>query len=236
MSINITSNGTVSTNPALNIHSPELKPGVEPRPRDEKGRFKSFYKASKEKEAASNKDSGYRVYGKNCYLDSWFKDADKAILDAWHHGAACVVSVKTNSVIWDGTDPDNLSLVPSAIRATLVEKRKIMKERQEKGKKEVEAKKPLKSLYMEEIESTTPYIYNFVKDNGVVKAMIHDRDVNACLYLNKGTESYYLFFTHHNSFGFHLSCGVLVEVLNNEDTVKLSTEHEILYWDSIQKV
>ena len=96
--------------------------------------------------------------------------------------------------------------------------------------------KQIKSLYMEEIESTTPYIYNFVKDNGVVRAVIKDGDLNACLYLNKGTESYYLFFTSHSSFGFHLSCGVLSEVLNNEDTVKLVSEYEILYWDAIQKV
>lgn len=96
--------------------------------------------------------------------------------------------------------------------------------------------KQLKSLYMEEIESTTPYIYNFIKDNGVVRTLVKDGDINACLYLNKGTESFYLFFTSHSSFGFHLSCGVLAEVLNNEDTVKLSTEHDILYWDAIQKV
>lgn len=96
--------------------------------------------------------------------------------------------------------------------------------------------KQLKSLCMEEIESTTPYIYNFIKDNGVVRTLVKDGDINACLYLNKGTESFYLFFTSHSSFGFHLSCGVLAEVLNNEDTVKLSTEYEILYWDSIQKI
>ena len=94
----------------------------------------------------------------------------------------------------------------------------------------------VKSLCMEEIESTTPYIFNFVKDNGVVKTLIRDGDIIACLYLNKETESYYLFFTSRSSFGFHLSCGILAEVLNNEDTVKLSSEHDILYWDSIQKV
>ena len=92
------------------------------------------------------------------------------------------------------------------------------------------------SIYLGEIESTAPYIYNFIKDNGVVRAVIKDGDLRACLYLNKDTESYYLFFTSHNSFGFHLSCGGLAEVLNNEGTVKLSTEHDILYWDAIQKV
>lgn len=91
-------------------------------------------------------------------------------------------------------------------------------------------------LLMDEIESTAPYVYNFVKDNGVVRTLIKDGTLRNCLYLNKGTESYYLFFTSHNSFGFHLSCGGLCEVLNNEDTVKLSTEHDILYWDAIQKV
>lgn len=96
--------------------------------------------------------------------------------------------------------------------------------------------KQLKSLYMNEVEWTAPYIYNFVKDNGAVRALIDDGDLRACLYLNKETESYYLFFTSHSSFGFHLSCGVLAEVLNNEDTVKLSTEYDILYWDAIQKV
>lgn len=96
--------------------------------------------------------------------------------------------------------------------------------------------KEFRYLLMNEIESTTPYVYNFVKDNGVVRTLIRDGALRDCLYLNKGTESYYLFFTSHNSFGFHLSCGGLEEVLNNEDTVKLSTEHDILYWDAIQKV
>lgn len=94
----------------------------------------------------------------------------------------------------------------------------------------------LRYLLMDEIESTAPYVYNFVKDNGVVRTLIKDGTLRDCLYLNKGTESYYLFFTQHSSFGFHLSCGGLCEVLNNEDTVKLSTEHDILYWDAIQKV
>ena len=96
--------------------------------------------------------------------------------------------------------------------------------------------KQIKPLCMDEIESTTPYIYNFVKDNGVVKTLIKDRDLRACLYLNKETESYYLFFASHYAFGFHLSCGVLAEVLNNEDTAKLVSEYDLLYWDSIQKV
>ena len=101
---------------------------------------------------------------------------------------------------------------------------------------ETKEAKELRYLLMDEIESTAPYIYNFVKDNGVVRTLIKDGALRDCLYLNKGTESYYLFFTSHNSFGFHLSCGGLAEVLNNEDTVKLSTEHDILYWDAIQKV
>ena len=95
--------------------------------------------------------------------------------------------------------------------------------------------KQLKSRSLDELESTAPYIYNFVKDNGVVRTLIRDGALRACLYLNKDTESYYLFFTSYSSFGFHLSCGGLAEVLNNEDTVKLSTEHDILYWDAIQK-
>ena len=104
---------------------------------------------------------------------------------------------------------------------------------------DVKEDKTIKSstpLYMNEIEWTAPYIYNFVKDNGAVRALIEDGDLESCLYLNKDTESYYLFFTSHFSFGFHLSCGVLAEVLNNEDTVKLVAENDILYWDAIQKV
>ena len=112
-------------------------------------------------------------------------------------------------------------------------KEQILENSRKLNEKEV---KQLKSLYMNEVEWTAPYIYNFVKDNGAVRALIEDGDLRGCLYLNKDTESYYLFFTSHNSFGFHLSCGCLVEVLNNEDTVKLSTEHEILYWDAIQRV
>ena len=112
-------------------------------------------------------------------------------------------------------------------------KERILENSRKLNEKEV---KQLKPLYMNKVEWTAPYIYNFVKDNGAVRALIEDGDINGCLYLNKGTESFYLFFTSHSSFGFHLSCGILAEVLNNEDTVKLSTEYEILYWDAIQKV
>ena len=112
-------------------------------------------------------------------------------------------------------------------------KEQILENARKLNEKEV---KELRYLLMDEIESTAPYIYNFVKDNGVVRTLIKYGALRDCLYLNKGTESYYLFFTSHNSFGFHLSCGGLAEVLNNEDTVKLSTEHDILYWDAIQKV
>lgn len=94
----------------------------------------------------------------------------------------------------------------------------------------------VKSLYMEEIESSAPYVYNFVKDNGVVRTLIKDGNIRSCLYLNKGTDSYYLFIASHNSFGFHLDCGVLTEVLNNEDTVKLISDYDILHWDAIQKI
>ena len=124
-------------------------------------------------------------------------------------------------------DVTNLDSAPQEIKEQILENSRKLNE------KEV---KQLKSLYMDEIESTAPYIYNFVKDNGVVRTLIKEGVLRACLYLNKDTESYYLFFTSHNSFGFHLSCGSLCEVLNNEDTVKLSTEHDILYWDAIQKV
>ena len=117
--------------------------------------------------------------------------------------------------------------------ATKEIKERILENSRKLNEKEV---KELRYLLMDEIESTAPYIYNFVKDNGVVRTLIRDGALRDCMYLNKGTESYYLFFTSHNSFGFHLSCGGLAEVLNNEDTVKLSTEHNILYWDAIQKV
>lgn len=156
MSINITSKGTISTNPALDVKSPAMEPITEPRPRDERGRFTS----------------------------------------------------------------------PEAKEQILENARKL-------NEKEV---KELRYLLMDEIESTAPYIYNFVKDNGVVRTLIKDGVLRDCLYLNKGTESYYLFFASHNSFGFHLSCGGLAEVLNNEGTMKLSTEHDILYWDAIQRV
>ena len=123
-------------------------------------------------------------------------------------------------------DVTNLDSAPKEFKEQILENSRKLNE------KEV---KQIKSLYLDEIESTAPYIYNFVKDNGVVRTLIKEGVLRACLYLNKDTESYYLFFTSHNSFGFHLSCGSLCEVLNNEDTVKLSTEHDILYWDAIQK-
>lgn len=124
-------------------------------------------------------------------------------------------------------DVTNLDSAPNEIKEQILENSRKLNE------KEV---KELRYLLMDEIESTAPYIYNFVKDNGVVRTLIRDGALRDCMYLNKGTESYYLFFTSHNSFGFHLSCGGLCEVLNNEDTVKLVSEYDILYWDAIQKV
>ena len=121
----------------------------------------------------------------------------------------------------------NLNSAPKEVKEQILENARKLNE------KEV---KQLKSLNMNEVEWTAPYIYNFVKDNGVVRALIKDGDLESCLYLNKDTESYYLFFASHYAFGFHLSCGVLAEVLNNEDTVKLVAENDILYWDAIQKV
>lgn len=130
------------------------------------------------------------------------------------------------------------SIQPRDAQGRFISEPKEIKERILEYSRKLNEKelKQIKSLYLDEIESTAPYIYNFVKDNGVVRAIIKEGDLRACLFLNKDTESYYLFFTSYSSFGFHLSCGGLAEVLNNEDTVKLSTEHDILYWDAIQKV
>lgn len=137
------------------------------------------------------------------------------------------VSMPVRCDIPKAHDVTNLDSAPKEIKEQILENSRKLNE------KEV---KQIKSLYLDEIESTAPYVYNFIKDNGVVRAIIKEGALRACLFLNKDTESYYLFFTSHNSFGFHLSCGGLAEVLNNEDTVKLSTGHDILYWDAIQKV
>lgn len=96
--------------------------------------------------------------------------------------------------------------------------------------------KHLKSLYMEEIESTAPYIYNFIKDNGIVKKDVAEGHISSCFYLNKGTESWYCFLTPNTAYGFHLSCGILAEVLNREEVMNLLPKYNILYWDSIQRV
>lgn len=137
------------------------------------------------------------------------------------------VSMPVRCDIPKAHDVTNLDSAPKEIKEQILENSRKLNE------KEV---KQIKSLYLDEIESTAPYVYNFIKDNGVVRAIIKEGALRACLFLNKNTESYYLFFTSHNSFGFHLSCGGLAEVLNNEDTVKLSTKYDILYWDAIQKV
>lgn len=96
--------------------------------------------------------------------------------------------------------------------------------------------KQLKSLNMNEIEWTAPYIYNFIKDNGIVKKDVAEGQVSACIYLNKGTESWYCFLTPNTAYGFHLSCGILAEVLNREEVMNLLSKYNILYWDAIQKV
>lgn len=96
--------------------------------------------------------------------------------------------------------------------------------------------KQLKSLNMNEIEWTAPYIYNFIKDNGIVKKDVAEGQVSACIYLNKGTESWYCFLTPNTAYGFHLSCGILAEVLNREEVMNLLPKYNILYWDAIQRV
>ena len=141
-------------------------------------------------------------------------------------GKGRFVSMPVRCDIAEAHDVTNLDSAPKEIKEQILENSRKLNEKE---------MKQIKSIYLDEIESTAPYIYNFVKDNGVVRTLIRDGALRACLYLNKDTESYYLFFTSYSSFGFHLSCGGLAEVLNNEDTVKLSTEHDILYWDAIQK-
>ena len=166
MSINITSNGSISHNPALDVKSPAMEPITEPRPRDSKGRFTS-------------------------------------------------------------PEVTNLDSAPKEVKKQILENARKLNE------KEV---KHLKSLYMEEIESTAPYIYNFVKDNGIVKRDVTEGNISACVYLNKGTESWYCFLTPSTAYGFHLSCGVLAEVLNKEEVMNLLPKYNILYWDAIQRV
>lgn len=95
--------------------------------------------------------------------------------------------------------------------------------------------KQFKSLSMEEIEFTAPYIYNFIKDNGVVKRAVAEGHISACIYLNKGPESWYCFFTHNTAFGFRLNSGILTEVLNKKE-VNLLSKYSLLYWDAIQRV
>lgn len=112
-------------------------------------------------------------------------------------------------------------------------KKQILENARKLNEKEV---KQLKSLYMEEIESTAPYIYNFVKDNGIVKRDVAEGHISACIYLNKGTESWYCFLTPNTAYGFHLSCGILAEVLNREEVMNLLPKYNILYWDAIQRV
>lgn len=112
-------------------------------------------------------------------------------------------------------------------------KEQIFENARKLNEKEV---KQLKSLNMNEIEWTAPYIYNFIKDNGIVKKDIAEGQVSACIYLNKGTESWYCFLTPNTAYGFHLSCGILAEVLNREEVMNLLPKYNILYWDAIQRV
>ena len=168
MSINITSNGSISHNPALDVKSPAMEPITEPRPRDSKGRFTS-------------------------------------------------------------SEVTNLNSAPKEVKKQILENSRKLNEREVKQTQ-------IKSLYLEEIESSAPYIYNFIKDNGIVKRDVAEGHISACVYLNKGTESWYCFLTPSTAYGFHLSCGVLAEVLNREEVMNLLPKYNILYWDAIQKV
>lgn len=93
-----------------------------------------------------------------------------------------------------------------------------------------------KSLYMKEIESTTPYIYNFIQWNEIVKREVTEGHISSCFYLKKETNSWYCFLTQTTAYGFHLSSGSLAEILNREEVINLLSKYSILYWDAIQRV
>ena len=138
-------------------------------------------------------------------------------------------------------NPAEVNIVPDFVRPrdekgrfiSPEEKEQILENARKLNEKEV---KQLKSLNMNEIEWTAPYIYNFIKDNGIIKKDVAEGQVSACIYLNKGTESWYCFLTPNTAYGFHLSCGILAEVLNREEVMNLLPKYNILYWDAIQRV
>ena len=153
--------------------------------------------------------------------------SSKSIVSQPRDGKGRFASMPVRCDIPKAHDVTNLDSAPREVKEQILENARKLNEKE--GKQ-------LKSLNMNEIEWTAPYIYNFIKDNGIVKEDVAEGQISACVYLNKGTESWYCFLTHNNAYGFHLSCGVLAEVLNREEVMNLLPKYNILYWDAIQRV
>lgn len=64
------------------------------------------------------------------------------------------------------------------------------------------------------LKEVAPFIWNFMKQNKIVR---DERDhLISVVYASHEEDSYYLFIRKQKSFGFHLNCGNLEEVLNEE--------------------
>lgn len=64
------------------------------------------------------------------------------------------------------------------------------------------------------LKECAPFIWNFMEQNKIVR---DERDhLISAVYASSECDSYYLFIRKYKSFGFHLNCGQLKEVLSEE--------------------
>lgn len=81
------------------------------------------------------------------------------------------------------------------------------------------------------LKECAPFIWNFMEQNRIVR---DERDhLISVVYASSQCDSYYLFIRKYKSFGFHLNCGQLEEVLS-EESVR-TVLRNLIMMEQIQK-
>ena len=81
------------------------------------------------------------------------------------------------------------------------------------------------------LKECAPFVWNFMEKNQIAR---DERDhLISVVYASSECDSYYLFIRKYKSFGFHLNCGNLEEVLNEESVNTVL--RNIVVMEQIQK-
>lgn len=90
-------------------------------------------------------------------------------------------------------------------------------------------------VYMMAIEAAAPFVANFLKDNGLIRAEVNEGHVFHVMYLGAYEDAYYLFFRKRDKFGFHMNCGNLEGIMGTKEVNFLLKSFTPLDWETIQK-